>query len=489
MKVGNVPRRNLPFLAAVLALCACLLLLGLFRLERYLGGRRAWRAWKAAQEAAGMDFDPASCLPPAVPDPRNFAAAPILAANPRRTRRWSSALADLPTPGMGDWQSGLPEDFSAVDVVLRDQDPELSLAPFAADLEALADAARRPASQLQLADGSRQPAPEFSERLLALGRLLQRRALVRLHAGRPVPALEDVLTALAVARHLQDEPYPPVQLARLFWLDMFMQPIWEGLASRAWDEPRLARLEAALEPQDLVASFALAQRYRRCLDSASLEAKPPIARSAHWQDWATARWLSGVYRSKYGAALRQDQDRARIQAALAAPRIRLDRLDLTPPSGSGGRKPAFLHPAAAAARFPSGFLPRLARVQAGLDQAMVVCALERWRLRHGRYPRDLQELVPAYRSALPQDRLMGGLLAYASTGRTFHLAAAGWPWRREQDQAQAEAGDPSEAPAGGNDGPQPWPWAAWPVTPRRPPGAAPRPTRDFSQPGFLLERL
>jgi type II secretory pathway pseudopilin PulG len=79
-------------------------------------------------------------------------------------------------------------------------------------------------------------------------------------------------------------------------------------------------------------------------------------------------------------------------------------------------------------------LPALGRVslkattaQTAADQAALACALERYRLANGRFPEDLNALVPRFTSQLPHDALTGEPYKYrrAEDGR-FALYSVGW---------------------------------------------------------------
>ena len=64
--------------------------------------------------------------------------------------------------------------------------------------------------------------------------------------------------------------------------------------------------------------------------------------------------------------------------------------------------------------------------QAGLDQAKIVAALERYRLAKGNYPPTLAELVPAYLAKLPGDMFHDRGLVYRPDGDSFTLYSTGF---------------------------------------------------------------
>jgi len=65
--------------------------------------------------------------------------------------------------------------------------------------------------------------------------------------------------------------------------------------------------------------------------------------------------------------------------------------------------------------------------QAGVDLGRVACALERYRLAHGQYPKTLDALTPRYIAPLPHDIINGQPLHYSRTSSgKFLLYSVGW---------------------------------------------------------------
>ena len=71
------------------------------------------------------------------------------------------------------------------------------------------------------------------------------------------------------------------------------------------------------------------------------------------------------------------------------------------------RAKPFHHVAGAAIPNFAKALRQVGLTQASCDQAMLVCALERYALRNGSYPDSLQALVPDFISSLPKDLVTG----------------------------------------------------------------------------------
>jgi type II secretory pathway pseudopilin PulG len=77
-----------------------------------------------------------------------------------------------------------------------------------------------------------------------------------------------------------------------------------------------------------------------------------------------------------------------------------------------------------------------ARNQTKVNQALIVCGLERYRLAHGQYPEKLAMLTPEFIAMIPRDVIGGRPLKYRRTddGR-FLLYSIGW---EEKDDGGVE---------------------------------------------------
>jgi hypothetical protein len=68
-----------------------------------------------------------------------------------------------------------------------------------------------------------------------------------------------------------------------------------------------------------------------------------------------------------------------------------------------------------------------ARYQTEVNQAQIVCALERYRLANGDYPEALDALAPQFMQKIPHDVIGGQPLHYRRTTRQkFRLYSVGW---------------------------------------------------------------
>lgn len=62
------------------------------------------------------------------------------------------------------------------------------------------------------------------------------------------------------------------------------------------------------------------------------------------------------------------------------------------------------------------FVQRAARTQTALNLGATACALERYWLANGKYPEQLEELVPQFIKEIPREATTGGPLKYQRTG-------------------------------------------------------------------------
>jgi hypothetical protein len=89
--------------------------------------------------------------------------------------------------------------------------------------------------------------------------------------------------------------------------------------------------------------------------------------------------------------------------------------------------------------------------QTALNQAIIACALERYRLARGRYPENLDELRPNYLRAIPNDVTRGSPMLYENTGHGRFILRGVGP-NKQSDLNKPSSDDwlwsfPTNAPA------------------------------------------
>ncbi len=421
-----------------LCLGGLLVLLILFHLVENWRGRRAWKQWKQARIAAGDSYDVARLIPPEVPDEENFARAPRIAEAVTGSKGPGPALPALPTlfskaGALQEWRMGQKADLEGLKAELKTTDLKEILTPWEIELAALTEAAKRPHCRLVKDYENADAMPQLLG-MRARARMLSLRALIALREKREGAALEDVLTGLRVVNHLQKEPHLLSQLLRLAWVNILMQPIWEGLQEHRWNGIQLAKLQESLGQIDLVSSYKTGWQFERVFYM--VRSAEEMAEAAPWSSnnlFAENTGLIGrclpkgwIYQNlmrtdqqnaaQFNDVLHPETHRIEVRASQAA-ETTITKVHRTPYTF------IFLmgYPGLAGQNL------RMARSQSGLDMAVIACALERHRLDKGRYPETLAALAPAYLSKAPVDVLEGQPLRYSPRGKdAFQLYSLGW---------------------------------------------------------------
>jgi hypothetical protein len=491
----------------LVGLAAVATLVALFYAEENWRGRRAWSRCRHELEAAGVRLDLPALWPKPVPDAQNFAATPAVRGwfenpfGPEADRRWEDpfsraaklVLSSRERSGyhlgkrqfmdLAAWEQAFAAKRANAGVPGSPKAEEFSSGKL--DLESRAKAAPGVLAGLktnealfaELRTASRQPFARYpvnydpeglrdvhAPHLANLHRVFARlelRACAELAAGQNGPAFEDVSLMLYLAYSIQDEPLFYSQWTRLFLFQIAVQPVWEGLAMRAWSQPQLQALSTRLQKGDFLSACRLSLEARRAQDLRRIDsiersnepehlfdyfADQPV--SAHLGGGTLARMIGRGLPSGWWAqekvrycqffqmSLRSGFDPAgrrvypaEIEANAAEAKLFYES---SCPKGSypgGYLRAVFSH------RFAVGWfepdLHRLVRgfafAQATADQATLACALEQYRLAHGQFPEKLEALMPQFLAALPKDVLTGESYKYRRTedGR-FLLYSVGW---------------------------------------------------------------
>ncbi|HZU52422.1 MAG TPA: hypothetical protein VFF77_00880 [Holophagaceae bacterium] len=254
--------------------------------------------------------------------------------------------------------------------------------------------------------------------------------------------MNDSLAGLRLAQQFQGDPTLMSNLLAQAMSGIAMQPVWEGLSAHAWTEPQIAQLQDELGRFDLVASFRRAIESERVFMALGGEDE---ARKSAWQETRDSAWSldgSGELRIDRLKAIRlwllipsgwqyqsmKQVDRFYAEGYLPAldPETHAIHLAALLRSVSRNDDAFFNRTNGAASGMLASQAVRVAFHQNALDEARIVCALERHRLAHGAYPANLDALVPAYLDRIPVDVLEGGALRYRRESPTaFRLYSLG----------------------------------------------------------------
>lgn len=447
-------------------------------------GEREWQAFRSEWEAKGEKFDPKDFVPAAVPDDQNFATTPLLAAlsdftkPPGQGIRWNNPeLKDRVTaigavfqnqgrrksPAAGQWQLAIPMDLIPWQRFLATNptdDAESqkeagrgileALKQFDDEIAELAIASKRPYSAFRLNYGEnfRMLLPHLAP-LKGISQTLRLRAVARLAAGQKQGAFEDVKLGLRFADLLKDEPLLISQLVRIASLQLAMQPLWEGAVRHEWSETQLVEFQRILGKMDFLVSYGVALRTERAFGNATIDelrtGKIQFSSLGDVGD-GTPVTANGVSRFIPSGWYRLNQlTLNRLFQELCMPVIDAEKhraytdlagkIDDVPELKRAGMFNLFarlLFPAVGKSAL------KFAHAQTSVDLALVACALERHRLKHGKYPASLDPLVPEFIERIPVDVITGELLKYRleADGR-FGLHSVGWNQLDEDGQPGA----------------------------------------------------
>jgi len=438
--------------AASLAFLVTSLPLGYYGYQNWRG-QQAWRAFQASLKRSGESLSFTALLPQAVPDSADFARLPAFRSFMSPTNVATAELFqrmrpfELPTSVyqvnavLLDWsrQSAAPLDTFASPArqsagggsgKRRRDDAVLMLQELQAQTENLRDlgaaAARFDAFQTS---AKRDPEAVFRpdrEPILALERLhvlLQARACAFLALGRNAEAAEDLLAGFHLARLARRIPDTRSTFRVQLLLARSMQPLWEGLSQHAWSEPQLAAFQRELAGFNLLADYTNAVRrvvlahielWRAIPDSTNSYLNLPandgdyISDSA-WLLQPRAWWFDNCIQLHQAGRIAADQvdvSGGRVHTDSALVWSDLNGLPLDAPTRELLQQPSWF-----------GTNPSIVTfAQTSVNQALVACALERFRLANGAYPETLEALVPALLERIPHDVVSGRPLVYQALG-------------------------------------------------------------------------
>lgn len=417
---------------------ACLVTLAaLVIAEENWRGKRAWERYKQTVEATGEPLTLASLAPPPVPDDQNFAMTPLLkplfphgtnyAEELIKRLKPADVTSDRACPSIGSRWLGHPADWDAWRDYLQKTNAVQRLETIQPELNEISAAGRRPYARFAIPyeDGVQVVhalLPHF-QLLRMLARIYSVRATVGLMQGQVEGAAADVETIFRLADSLRDEPFLISQLVREAILQIGLQGLWQGLIQHQWSDAQLAGFQSELQRGDFVSSGLLTMRGER----------------AYFND-TFIQWISNAPIKMYRATPRGFL----YQNMLAANRFYEEQMlpvfspaehRIDPRKADFGRRQLLDMRRTPYNIFIRMLLPALSQAvphfagaqTTGVDEAIIACALERYRLAHGRFPESLDVLVPQFIAKLPNDVINGLPLKYRRIDDgQFILYSVGW---------------------------------------------------------------
>jgi hypothetical protein len=388
-------------------------------------------------------------LPPPVPDAQNVAAAPVFQEVFVSAKDSRLGKLDLP------WKkiTGKPESGeSTIHFTARSLNPDFkgddqaagelvldSLAPTASLLKEVAQAVRRPAVSwpLDYSKGFEMPMTHLPA-TVNTSKVLQWWAQAELAAGHPENAFQDIQTILALARAAAPSPFLISLLVESSILDRASQVINDGLERHAWTDAQLAELSSKLSRIDLLARLSDGLRGERAsflhlnfsrTDLLTLRGLPDtrtlrLQNAALRAFWAIlpAGWINED-KAAYIGTIQQYIDAVNHPKELPST---LGDIEASLASRTVWNK--IKNPILCSA-LPAilGAAKTIAATQTILRSLATACAVERYRMAHGRLPATLEDLMPAFLPSIPTDPLTGKPLCYKpSESSSYLIYGAGW---------------------------------------------------------------
>ena len=281
-------------------------------------------------------------------------------------------------------------------------------------------------------------------------RLVDIRATAALSLGQTESAFADLKLLMVLADSLKQEPLLISQLVRWACLNMGLGVFSEGAADHRWSEAQLKELQAHFQSVDFLSDYARTLRAERGAGCTTIEwlqnaPYPAQLMSDLVGHNESEREYMGIRNVLLRLAPRgwfdwEQLNYARTFQESILPVINVQTRQFNPAHNELAQKAlkkSFATPPAANIwehRFFSRMLlpalenshRRMAYGQSLVDQATVVCALERYKLAQGQYPDQLATLAPEWIAKLPHDVIGGQPLKYQRTDDQFTLYSVGW---------------------------------------------------------------
>ena len=299
-------------------------------------------------------------------------------------------------------------------------------------------------------------------------------ALFRIHTGDIDGAIDDIESIILLTRLAEHEPVLISQLVRIALVQIAAPHCWPLLQSHAARDEQLARLQAVFASVDLIGPTIVAleagradgrdtmnelrrdassmsgladsayglddDEEPRALDNMPEEVKEAIRTAVVYPVWKFAfshgdekRLLEETQRL-IDAARSSKEKRSATHALAAAEALEVK-------VGRNGELSSWRYLATKALVASDGKVSvRALRAQTHCRIAVAAIALERYRLRHKRFPASLNELVPEFVSEVPIDYMDGKPLRYRLDGDQFVLWSVGPNGKDDGGTSKSQSG-------------------------------------------------
>ena len=405
-------------------------LISLFYAEEDWRGKRAWENCKRELEAKGEILDWNKFIPPPVSDDQNFIKAPKMQEwfvrpdwhHPSLTNELTERLRNDKTGWFGK-DSKIKTEVDAKDYLTwSDQ--------FKPDFDSIRDALKRPYARM---DGDyslsfEMPTINFVV-VRAISQTLAQRANCYLLLGQPEKALDELTLLHDLCRLLESKPTgKPITLVsamiNIAVSGLYAETIANGLQMKAWREPQLIALQEQLRQMDMSPALIESIREERAGECHFIE----MNFIAKIQQIKNPKIICGWFYQNMVTIARLDQeaiDSVDLTNNFILPK-RVDKTQSEIDALGKHFRPSTFFAEIVVPNLAKAF-ETLARNQTTVDEAQIVCALERFRHAHGEYPNTLDALAPQFIEKLPHDIIGGQPLHYRRTDDgKFLLYSVGW---------------------------------------------------------------
>jgi hypothetical protein len=470
------------------ALAAFVTLVALFYAVENWRGRRAWNTYKQQMDAQGQNLDWTAIIPPKIADENNFAATPFLrlisrpwpevegelkkvwptnfnaasarfeSVRPKKSdntvgRRlvdlpaWESAFLSISTkekvqaaPGSENDSAARAKAATALLDHLKIYDPVL---------DELRQASARPQSRFNINYDVENPAAILLPHLAKIKevcKVLQVRASAELALEQTDKAWQDAQLMLRICETLKGDPFLISYLVEIANFRLTTDLIWEGLGRHQWSESQLHDLQVRLQKIDLLPELEHAFQSERAWGLRIIECiqkNPQLAGQLFESGESNAQkshpfWVMPLTLAPSGWVYFEKANYARLfpMPVNAAQTRRIDPVICL--QNEKALEGALTRSSVLTMFFQHRLLSRLllpalgkvqiraAEAQTVADEAVLACALERYRLANGKYPEQLNALVPRFIEKLPHDIITGEPLIYRPAGEQYVLYSVGW---------------------------------------------------------------
>jgi hypothetical protein len=477
------------------------LFLALFYGVEDFRGARAWAKFKQAQAADGEKLSLADFIPPPVADDQNFAMTPLLrttfdyihATNGTRwrdTNAWqhlSNIRIDLgprgvSVPNLSDVQPDSAIDLKAFADFYRGntnypqsarpgtaaEDVLAALNKFEPDLKELREAsAARPFSRFPIEYSYEPPAAILLPHLATIKSLTlicELRAIAELETQHPEDAFADVELGFRLSASIRDEPFLIDHLVRIAALNLTLHGIREGLTRHAWSDSQLAGFENTLTNIDLLGEYEHVMRGERAFTLSGVDfyrrqgfTGAPTSQLLESESSGNAfNWMPGGWYHQNMVLIGE------TYRDFMLPAVDVPNHAVTPALGDQMTEDIATRRLGPYNIIAKVLLPaigkvsqRTARGQTSVDETVVACAIERYRLQHHELPDTLDALAPQFIAKIPNDLFGGKPLRYKKNADgSYLLYSIGWNMQDDDGvTAHTSGGKPHPNPNEGD-----WVW-------------------------------